>query len=189
LNQQGRIVSGAEQNRLSTKPKQAIPTIEALADASDGFRPEAFAFLRDGLDFAARQIHGSFTPAQIIVHQYMVTLDIDYDELSERHQAGMLDEAVAAAIECIGGVDRVNRNVGGGELCWRLRDYGRKRFGRLASCVLRSWGVSTTRHFGEIVFLMVEHGMMQKESRDSISDFDNVYDFRAEFEQRYPVFE
>lgn len=54
----------------------------------------------------------------------------------------------------------------------------------LAPVVLSSWGVRNTRDFGEMVFLLIEHGAMSSDTDDTIEDFDNVYDFREAFGPR-----
>ena len=55
------------------------------------------------------------------------------------------------------------------------------RWGLLARSVLERWNIKRTRDFGEIVFLLVNNGWMQKEPQDRIEDFDNVYDFSEAF--------
>ncbi len=79
------------------------------------------------------------------------------------------------------------RHVSGQELAWGLADYARQRWGRLAAMVLEKWGVKTTRDFGEIVYLMIANELMTSQDSDRIEDFDNVYDFKVVFEDRYHV--
>jgi uncharacterized repeat protein (TIGR04138 family) len=47
----------------------------------------------------------------------------------------------------------------------------------MAKAVFRHWGVQGTADFGEIVFNMIEAGLMGKTETDSREDFHNVYDF------------
>ena len=79
------------------------------------------------------------------------------------------------------------RHVSGGQLCQGLRELALERWGFLARSVLNGWNVHTTRDFGEIVFLMVGNGWMQKEPDDCIEDFDNVYDFADVFEKDFKI--
>lgn len=51
--------------------------------------------------------------------------------------------------------------------------------------VLNRWGVRTTRDFGEIVFAMLEAGLLGKTPDDKIEDFDNIYDFDRVFRAPY----
>ena len=75
-----------------------------------------------------------------------------------------------------------DRHVTGQELLEGIRDCAQHTFGPLAPCVFRSWGVLRTEDFGEIVFSLVEAGLMGKTDRDSRADFANGYDFDAAFD-------
>jgi uncharacterized repeat protein (TIGR04138 family) len=74
------------------------------------------------------------------------------------------------------------RHVTGRELCEALRDLAVHRWGRLAGFVLSRWGVHRTRDFGELVFVLVQRGLLGRQEEDHIEDFDDVYDFRVAFE-------
>jgi len=73
------------------------------------------------------------------------------------------------------------RHVTGQELCQALRILALQLWGPLAREVLRRWNIHSTRDFGEMVYLMIDLGLMGKQESDDISDFDNVYDFEAAF--------
>jgi len=75
-----------------------------------------------------------------------------------------------------------SRHVSGHDLCHGLRDFAIKEYGLLARTVLRRWSVLACRDFGEIVFAMVDAGLMRKTDDDSIHDFTNVFDFSSAFE-------
>ncbi|HNV87000.1 MAG TPA: hypothetical protein PKL97_08595 [Candidatus Omnitrophota bacterium] len=79
------------------------------------------------------------------------------------------------------------RHVSGQELCEGLREFALDQYGPLARLVLEHWGVTTTRDFGEMVFILVGEGMMSKTEEDSVSDFDAVYDFKEAFEKKYEI--
>jgi len=74
------------------------------------------------------------------------------------------------------------RHVSGRELCEALRELALHRWGRLAGLVLSRWGVRRTRDFGEMVFVLVQRGLLRKQETDRIEDFDDVYDFDEVFE-------
>ena len=78
-------------------------------------------------------------------------------------------------------------HVTAGELLEGVRRLGLAEFGYLAPAVFEQWGVKTTRDFGEIVFTLVEEGLMGKTERDSIEDFDAVYDFEEVFQKSFEV--
>ena len=73
------------------------------------------------------------------------------------------------------------RQISGAELSEGLRAYALEQYGPLTMTVLERWGVRTTRDFGEIVFLLLEAGLLGKTEEDKIEDFDNLYDFDAAF--------
>jgi uncharacterized repeat protein (TIGR04138 family) len=73
------------------------------------------------------------------------------------------------------------QHITGQELCWGLRDYALKRWGLLASTVLKSWNISQTEDFGRLVFALVDTGWMAKTDTDRIEDFQRVYDFKSAF--------
>jgi uncharacterized repeat protein (TIGR04138 family) len=75
-----------------------------------------------------------------------------------------------------------DRHVSGQQLALGLRDYALQEFGPIALTVLQSWGIITTRDFGEIVFNLVNAGELGKRDEDSIDDFNDVYDFHTAFE-------
>ncbi|UCG46377.1 MAG: hypothetical protein JSU94_12815 [Phycisphaerales bacterium] len=77
------------------------------------------------------------------------------------------------------------RHVSGQTLCDGLMKLAVEKWGRLALVVLDSWGVKSTRDFGEIVFLMIKHKWMSAQPTDSIEDFDEVYDFEAVFKDEF----
>lgn len=82
---------------------------------------------------------------------------------------------------------RRDRHVGGKELLAGIRDLARERFGPLAKEVFHQWGVHCTEDFGEIVFNLVEEGLLQRRPQDSRRDFEEGFDFEREFEQDYPL--
>jgi uncharacterized repeat protein (TIGR04138 family) len=76
-------------------------------------------------------------------------------------------------------------HVTGRELLEGIRDLAREKFGLTARMVLEHWGVKTTEDFGEIVFSLVEAGVLGKTDRDSREDFRDVYDFGDVFEKQF----
>jgi uncharacterized repeat protein (TIGR04138 family) len=73
-------------------------------------------------------------------------------------------------------------HVSGQQLCMGLRALALGHWGPLARAVLSSWNIRATRDFGEMVFLLIELGLMGKQDSDRIEDFDDVYDFEKAFE-------
>ncbi|NLF30563.1 MAG: hypothetical protein GX591_06715 [Planctomycetes bacterium] len=105
---------------------------------TDGRYPlDAFEFLHEGLELAARTRYGEKPAAE-------------------------------------GG----HRHVSGEQLCQSLRKHALRRWGPLARTVLAHWGIHSTMDFGEMVYLLVDNGFMQKTDEDSIEDFRDVFDFK-----------
>jgi len=80
-----------------------------------------------------------------------------------------------------------HRHLSAEELLDGLRGLALERFGLMARTVLEQWGVSRTEDVGEIVYLLIEHGLLFKEDEDSKEDFGGVYDFRDAFDDSYQV--
>lgn len=78
------------------------------------------------------------------------------------------------------------RHVTGAELAHACRELALTRFGVMARTVLGHWGVTSTADLGDLVFALVELGLLSSQPTDSKADFLNVYDFDRAFEQEYP---
>lgn len=78
------------------------------------------------------------------------------------------------------------RHISGRELASGCRDLAIERYGPMARSVLEYWGLRGTRDFGEIVFALVELGILVKQDGDSVDDFDGVFCFAEAFERDYP---
>ncbi|MHC4754039.1 MAG: Minf_1886 family protein [Planctomycetota bacterium] len=76
-------------------------------------------------------------------------------------------------------------HVNGQTLCEGLKRLARDKWGRLAILVLNNGGIRTTRDFGEIVYLLIEHKWMSAQPTDTIEDFDDVYDFQTVFKDDF----
>jgi uncharacterized repeat protein (TIGR04138 family) len=79
------------------------------------------------------------------------------------------------------------QHVTGGELLNGMREYAAQMFGPLAPAVFRSWRVRSTEDFGEIVFNLVEHGLLGKTEQDAREDFAGGFDFDRAFEGPFKV--
>ena len=77
------------------------------------------------------------------------------------------------------------RHISGQELLEGLRRYAIDQFGPMAKTVLSYWGIHKCADFGEIVFNMVEKGILGKTEQDSLEDFRAGYDFDEVFVKPY----
>lgn len=165
--------------------EDAVDSLEALVARVDRYPLEAFLFVRDGLNYAVERIHGPENQAHRALGRYCAEKNLDWNALIAQYHAGQLDDALVQAIDAAGGCDKLNRHVGGREMCWGLRDLALERYGLLADVVLRSWNIRVTADFGRIVFAFIEHGMMQKQDDDRIEDFTDIYDFDEVFSRHF----
>lgn len=79
------------------------------------------------------------------------------------------------------------RHISGEELLHGIRDYALEQFGPLARMVLNHWGIHETLDFGQIVFAMVEAGVLRKQPEDKLEDFRDVYQFEQAFDESYQI--
>lgn len=73
------------------------------------------------------------------------------------------------------------RHVSGQELLDGLRVFAISEFGPMTKTVLNGWGICRTEDFGEIVFHLVESGLLGKTEEDCREDFASGYDFDEVF--------
>ena len=77
------------------------------------------------------------------------------------------------------------RHVTGQELLGGIRALALDQFGPMALMVLHEWGVRAGEDFGEIVFNMVDAGLLGKTEKDSRDDFRGGYDFFDAFRKPF----
>ena len=73
------------------------------------------------------------------------------------------------------------RHLTGQELSKSIAEYAREQYGYLAKTVLNNWGLYTTLDYGEVVYLLINGGLMNKTEDDKKEDFADAYDFDDEF--------
>ena len=78
------------------------------------------------------------------------------------------------------------RHISGRELAEGVRALALGRFGPMARTVLEHWGIHATDDVGDVVFALVEIGVLIKEQDDRIEDFVGIFDFEEAFERNYP---
>ena len=93
-----------------------------------------------------------------------------------------MQDAVSYTLESINkGKKKTYKHITGKQLADGIRNYALEQFGPLAMDVLEEWGITCTRDFGTIVFNMIKYNVLSARKEDSITDFDDVYDFYQEF--------
>lgn len=76
-------------------------------------------------------------------------------------------------------------HVSGRDLLEGLRLVVRRQFGPMSLTVLQHAGLQRTEDVGDLVFLMVENGLLKKQEEDGPEDFRNVYDFEEAFRYQW----
>jgi len=79
------------------------------------------------------------------------------------------------------------RHLRAEELLDGFRSLALDRFGLMARVVLEHWGVTRTDDVGEIVYLLIEHGLLFETDEDSKGEFQGVFDFRQAFDGSYEL--
>ncbi len=133
-------------------------SVRAICDRDGRFRPEAYHFLLEALDFT----------------------------LARRGTPRPVPEAPDPLAAARGASPPPPQwNVTGRDLLEGFRDHALERFGALAREVLRTWGITRTGDVGAVVFNMVESGLLQKTATDSPADYHEVFDFETAFDRAF----
>ena len=69
------------------------------------------------------------------------------------------------------------------DLCWCLHDMAVHFYGERAREALRDWDLNETADLGELVYLLIDAGLMRASEQDRIEQFDNVFDFDEQFQR------
>ena len=83
--------------------------------------------------------------------------------------------------------EKAHRHVSGQELLLGIKEYALTRFGGMSKTVFEHWGIKNTEDFGEIVFNMVNAGLLSKTETDSKNDFKGVYNFTDAFRATFDI--
>ena len=78
-------------------------------------------------------------------------------------------------------LSREKRHVSGGELIRGVVRYAESQFGPLAWEVLSDWGITTGPAIGDVVFNMIEVGLLTAGKKDSREDFNEIKSLKPLF--------
>lgn len=78
---------------------------------------------------------------------------------------------------------KIKGHITGQELSDGIKDYALEQFGPMARLVLEKWGIKVTGDFGEIVYNLIDSGLLGKTDEDRKEDFNNRYDFKQAFDK------
>lgn len=77
------------------------------------------------------------------------------------------------------------RHVSASELLTGLCRFARERFGMMSYDVLRAWGIRSGSDVGEIVFQLIDAGLLSRRDDDTREDFDTPLDLKQVLEESY----
>ncbi len=134
------------------------PFLQLLRD-DPRYKIEAYQFVRDALSYA----------------QEVLELGAE--------QPTLLSETEEEDADC----PRVEAHLTGQQLCQAIRLYAQEQFGLMAKTVLNNWGIHRTGDFGDIVYNLIDIGLMKKSKSDRREDFDDVYEFEHAFTTEFQI--
>jgi uncharacterized repeat protein (TIGR04138 family) len=132
--------------------------VTRLLQEDPRYRLEAYQFVREALSYA---------------QEVMMAGDEAKEGQEEEPGSGEATEA--------------DRHLTGQQLCEAIRLYALDQFGFMAQVVLKSWGVTSTSDFGEIVYNLIRIGFMKKSETDRREDFDDVYSFDDALREQFQI--
>jgi len=78
-------------------------------------------------------------------------------------------------------------HVSGREILKGAVDLARDHFGFMARTVFQQWGLRRTDDLGELVFNLIEAGLLSKTDTDSRTDFQDVFDLDRALVESYSI--
>ena len=103
------------------------------------------------------------------------------DPRYDREAYAFLRDALDFTVKMLKKTEGAQRHVTGRELLEGIRIFALEEFGPVARRVLNTWGIRRTDDFGEMVFHLVNKGVLGKKESDKKDDFADGYDFREAF--------
>jgi uncharacterized repeat protein (TIGR04138 family) len=73
-------------------------------------------------------------------------------------------------------------HISGQQLLEGIREYALEQYGPMTLTLFSEWGIKQCSDFGEIVFNLVDYGVLGKTEDDSRADFADGYNFHDAFE-------
>lgn len=134
-------------------------SLDPLVDRDPRYPVDAYWFVREALAYAADSM-------ELESHDYH---DPEVDSESSKQES------------------QHERHLTGQELCEAIRQYALNQFGFMAKVVLKNWNIDQTSCFGDIVYNMIDGGIMKKSTADRRSHFDEVYFFDDVFETDFQI--
>ena len=139
------------------------------------FTPEAYLFVFHALRYAQEELGFGAGPSDPPPAAAAAT----GESKSAREGEPSSEEVAAETL--------VERHITGQQLCEAMRQLALREFGYMARTVLKCWGITRTGDFGEMVYHLIELGLMKKTDRDRREDFEDVFDFETGLSQGFRI--
>ena len=98
----------------------------------------------------------------------------------------LIREALDHTLKSLDKNSRKNKgHVSGEELLEGIRSFALDRFGPMTLTLMNHWNIRQCRDFGNIVFNLVEFGILGRTDNDSLEDFEGGYNFQEAFESPF----
>ena len=104
------------------------------------------------------------------------------DSRFHREAYGFVRDALDHTKKTVG---KKSLHVSGQQLLEGIREFGLSVYGPMTVTVFEEWGIKDCKDFGEIVFNLVENGVLAKTESDRRDDFANGYDFWEAFRKPF----
>lgn len=78
-----------------------------------------------------------------------------------------------------------SRHVTGVELLIGVKELAIKKFGPMSYEIFQEWGIRDGMAVGNIVFNMLDYGLLSKTEKDSIEDFSVAFNFEEELKKPF----
>lgn len=78
-----------------------------------------------------------------------------------------------------------SENIKAANLLITFRNYALNEFGPMTASVLQEWNICSCRDLGNVIFDLVNAGVLEKDETDRIEDFEEIYDFNEAFIHPY----
>jgi len=136
------------------------------------------------LDFEDdRRIFGHNEPMKKMSYNEALAQIVEEDPRYHEHGYLFIREALDFTIQALKKpTDGPGRHVSGAELLEGIRQYAILEYGPIARRVLHTWGIERCEDIGEMVFNLVDKGILGKTENDTRADFGSGYDFDEAFD-------
>lgn len=78
-----------------------------------------------------------------------------------------------------------SRHVTGVELLIGVKEFAIKKFGPMAYEIFQEWGIRDGMSVGNVVFNMLDYGLLSKTEKDSLEDFRVDFNFKEELKKPF----